>query len=133
MNDRPLIYNKLVRDLIPEKIAQSGKFSSSGILDNQVFLDALRLKILEEAHELFHADKRDKIISVSADLLELMSAILKQYCIKWDDVFSQQTVKHQEEGGFNKKLMLYATGASQSIVNPGDRAPVFHNSLPSTH
>jgi len=74
VTNRPLIYNKLVRDLVPENIAQSGKFSSTGTLDNPAFLDALRLKILEEAHELFHADSRDKIINESADLLELMAA-----------------------------------------------------------
>lgn len=121
MTDRPLIYNKLVRDLVPERIAQSGKFSSTGSLDNPAFTDALRLKILEEAHELFHADTRDKIINESADLLELMDTILKQHGIQWDEVFSRQTEKRQEAGGFDKKLMLYATGTSQNIANTGDR------------
>ena len=51
MTDPPQIYNKLVRDLIPEIIAQSGKFSSSKILDSAAFQEALQLKVLEEAHD----------------------------------------------------------------------------------
>ena len=52
-----------------------------GTLDSPAFLDALRLKILEEAHELFYADARENIINESADLHELIAAILKQHGI----------------------------------------------------
>ncbi len=82
MINQPLIYNKLIRDLIPEKIALSGKFSSTGNLGDPAFLQALRMKILEEAHELFHAESREEILNESADILELMGAILKQYGIQ---------------------------------------------------
>ena len=121
MTDRPLIYNKLVRDLIPEKIALSGMFSSTGTLDNSAFFEALRLKTLEEAHELFHADTREKIIHESADLLELMAVILKQHGIEWAEVFLQQDEKRKDSGGFDQQLMLYATGASRDIVGTGVR------------
>jgi predicted house-cleaning noncanonical NTP pyrophosphatase (MazG superfamily) len=74
MMDQPLIYNKLVRDLVPQKIAQSGKFFSTSLLNDTAFADALRIKLIEEAHELFHADTREAIINESADLLELYIA-----------------------------------------------------------
>jgi superfamily II DNA or RNA helicase/predicted house-cleaning noncanonical NTP pyrophosphatase (MazG superfamily) len=121
VTERLLIYNKLVRDLIPEKIAQSGNFASTGVLDNSAFLEALRLKIIEEAHELFHADTREKIINESADLLELIATILKQYSIPWDEVFSRQAEKRQEVGGFDHKVLLHATASNKNIVENGDR------------
>ena len=56
MTNRPRIYNKLVRDLIPEQISQSGKQADIGTLNDEDFHQALKIKLLEEAHELFHAD-----------------------------------------------------------------------------
>ncbi len=122
MINQPRIYNKLIRDLIPEKIALSGKFSSTGFLGDPAFLQALRMKILEEAHELFHAESREEILNESADILELMGAILKQYGIQWEEVFFSQIAKRKEAGGFDQQLMLYATGASQEIAETGDRS-----------
>ena len=92
-----------------------------GTLDSPAFLDALRLKILEEAHELFHADARENIINESADLHELIAAILKQHGIQWDEVFSRQIVKRQEAGGFDHQLMLHATASSKKIAESSDR------------
>ena len=121
MTERPLIYNKLVRDLIPERIAESGKGFTSSVLSDRDFAEALRHKLIEEGHELFHADTRGEIINESADLLELLGAILKHHGIDWDEVFSRQTAKREESGGFSKQLMLHATGASQVVAEKGDR------------
>ena len=82
MTERPLIYNKLVRDLIPELIARSGKSFSTSVLSNPDFAEALRHKLIEDGHELFHADTRGEIINESADLLELLGAILKHHDIQ---------------------------------------------------
>ena len=72
MTDHPLIYNKLVRDLIPEQITRSGKHASIGTLNTEQFLQALRLKLLEEAHELFHADTRADIINEAAEKIDAL-------------------------------------------------------------
>jgi superfamily II DNA or RNA helicase/predicted house-cleaning noncanonical NTP pyrophosphatase (MazG superfamily) len=121
LTDRPLIYNKLVRDLIPEKIALAGKHYLTSILSDPAYAEALRLKLLEEAHELFHADVRDTIINESADLLELMNAIFTRHGISWDEVFSRQAAKREESGAFNKRQMLHATGSSESATEAIDR------------
>ena len=109
MTDHPLIYNKLVRDLIPEQITSSGKYASIGTLNTEQFLQALRLKLLEEAHELFHADTRADIINESADLLELMETLLKHQQIDFEEVLRRKQEKQASAGGFDKKLILYAT------------------------
>lgn len=121
MTDRPLIYNKLVRDLIPDRIAQSGKSFTSSVLNNPDFAEALRHKIIEEGHELFQAATRDEIINESADLLELLDAILAHHGIDWVEVFAKKAAKREDAGAFSKQLMLHATAASQSVAERGDR------------
>lgn len=122
MSDRPFIYNKLVRDLIPDKIVRSGKIPVTSILSDPAFAEALRFKIIEEGHELFHADSRDDIITESADLLELLDAILKHHGIDWDEVHSKQAAKRKESGAFNKQVMLHATATNTTAAERGDRA-----------
>ena len=109
MTDHPLIYNKLVRDLIPEQITRSGKHASIGTLNTEQFLQALRLKLLEEAHELFHADTRADIINESADLLELIDTLLKHQDIDLKEVLQRKEEKRNSAGGFDKQLFLIAT------------------------
>jgi len=121
VTDRPLIYNKLVRDLIPERIAQSGKSFTTSVLSDPDFAEALRHKLIEEGHELFHADTRGEIINESADLLELLDAILKHHGIDWDEVFSRKAAKREEAGAFSKQLMLHATAATATVAERGDR------------
>ena len=111
MTDHPIIYNKLIRDLIPEQITHSGKYASFGTLNTEQFLQALRLKLLEEAHELFHADTRAEIINESADLLELMETLLKHQQIDFEEVLRRKQEKQASAGGFDKKLILYATSS----------------------
>ncbi len=112
MKEQVLIYNKLVRDLIPERISDSGKCFSVSTLDDPAFADALRLKLLEESHELFHADSRDEVISESADLLELIDTILKRHGVSWAEVEQRRIAKRNKAGGFEKRLMLHATATS---------------------
>lgn len=122
MTERPLIYNKLVRDLIPERIAASGKSFTSSVLSNPDFAEALRHKLIEEGHELFHAGTRGEIINESADLLELLDSILKHHGIDWEEVFSRQATKREESGGFSKQLMLHVTAATPAVAEMGDRS-----------
>ena len=121
MTDRPLIYNKLVRDLIPDRIAQAGKSFTSSVLSDPDFAEALRHKVIEEGHELFHATSRGEIINESADLLELLDAILAHHGIDWVEVFSKKAAKREEAGAFGKQLMLHATAATAAVAESGDR------------
>ncbi len=123
MTEHPLIYNKLVRDLIPDQIAQSGKYAEIGTLNQEDFTQALKLKLLEEAHELFHANNRDAIINESADLLELIEALLKQHDIKFTEVLDKQKQKRKTTGSFDKRQILYATSTQPVLLNNQVREP----------
>ena len=63
------IYNKLVRDKIPELIESDGKKCVTHILSEKEYITALETKLDEEVAE-YHADKN---LEEMADVLEVLS------------------------------------------------------------
>lgn len=57
-----LIYNKLVRDYIPQIIEQAGRVPEVKLLDQASYTEALKLKLLEEANELRSAEEKTEIV-----------------------------------------------------------------------
>ena len=96
------IYNKLVRDLIPDIIEESGSECRTRILSDEEYLKMLDLKLDEELSE-YHKDQN---IEELADLLELIraSAVARGYTI--DELESVRAEKAKKRGGFEKKIFL---------------------------
>lgn len=96
------IYNKLVRDKIPEIIEKNHQSCDIEILSDDAYLTMLDAKLDEELAE-YHADQN---LEELADLLEVVyaAAIARGYTIK--DLESLRLKKRAERGGFNKKILL---------------------------
>ena len=96
------IYNKLVRDLIPDIIAESGKECRTRILSNEEYLKMLDVKLDEELSE-YHQDQN---IEELADLLELIraAAIARGYTL--EELEAVRAEKAKKRGGFEKKIFL---------------------------
>ena len=95
-------YNKLVRDLIPDIIENSGKQCRTRILSDDEYLEKLDAKLDEELEE-YHKDKN---IEELADLLELIrtAAVARGYTL--EDLESVRAEKSKQRGGFEKKILL---------------------------
>ena len=95
-------YNKLVRDLIPEIIEESGKECRTRILSDEEYLKMLDLKLDEELCE-YHKDQN---IEELADLLELIraAAVARGYTI--EELEAVRAEKAKKRGGFEKKIFL---------------------------
>ena len=65
------VYNKLVRDKIPEIIEADGKTCKTHILSDDEYLAALETKLNEEVAEY----QIDKNLEEMADVLEVLRAI----------------------------------------------------------
>lgn len=100
------IYNKLVRDRIPEIIQQEGKIPEYRILDESSFNAALHQKTLEESQELLEAKTQEDILNELADVMECLESIAKQHELSMYAVLARQTEKRTSRGGFSKKLFL---------------------------
>jgi predicted house-cleaning noncanonical NTP pyrophosphatase (MazG superfamily) len=101
-------YNKLVRDRIPEMIQLEGRTCGVDTLPDEAFAQALRAKLIEEAHEVSESAP-DKLITELADLYEVIDALLTLYSIDDASVIAEQSHRHAERGGFEKRLRLLWT------------------------
>ena len=96
------IYNKLVRDLIPEIINASGRKCTTEILSDRDYLHMLEAKLDEELAE-YHMEQN---IEELADLLEVIraTAIARGYTLEMLE--NVRAEKHKQRGGFEKKILL---------------------------
>ncbi|KAF0821701.1 nucleoside triphosphate pyrophosphohydrolase [Cytobacillus firmus] len=101
-----LIYNKLVRDRIPEIIEGTGKRSSTKTLSKSEFIKELRRKSFEELEEYMNADNHEEALEELADLLEIIHALAETHGASIEKVEELRKQKAEERGGFKEKILL---------------------------
>lgn len=101
-----IIYNKLIRDRIPEIIQADKKKPKVYTLADIHFLQELKNKVAEEAKELQNATTREDIINELSDLQELIDSILESNQITKTELIKKQKDKREKRGGFSQKLFL---------------------------
>jgi predicted house-cleaning noncanonical NTP pyrophosphatase (MazG superfamily) len=70
------IYNKLIRDQIPQIIEQSGCNYAIANYSDLEYLQALKEKLVEEAQEVVIASNKAELINELADLFEVVDSLL---------------------------------------------------------
>ena len=98
-------HNKLVRDRIPEIIQAAGHEYAIEVLSEEEYRQALRQKLIEEAHEAANSTD-ENFIKELADVYEVIEGLLAFYHIDRDVVIRVQGERRAERGGFNKRLCL---------------------------
>lgn len=106
---KEIIYNKLIRDRIPEITKADGWDSITKILNKKDFIVELKKKILEEAKELNEGKGDKNLIEELVDIQEIIDAILVEKEVKFLEFRKIQTQKRKKRGGFKKKLFLLKT------------------------
>lgn len=96
------IHQKLVRDLIPEIISQSGRTAHTRTLAEDEYLAALEKKLLEETNEYLS----DPCMEELADMLEVMEAICRARGYDIEQLLAIKEKKKQDRGGFEKRIFL---------------------------
>lgn len=96
------IYNKLVRDRIPEIIAKQGKKYSSSILSEKDYLKELKIKLQEEVDEFLESENDEEL----ADILEVIFALAGAKGTSEESLLQIRLKKRQERGGFDRRLFL---------------------------
>ena len=99
------IYNKLVRDKIPEIIKASGKKAAVSVFDEAGFRIALKQKLLEEAQEVVGAPD-DELMDELADVMQLVESIAQEYQIEVSEIEKHKAEKARQRGAFEKHLRL---------------------------
>ena len=99
---KTIIYNKLVRDRIPEIIEQSGKSCTTAVLSDEEYLKMIDAKLDEELAE-YHKDKN---IEELADLLEVIYAAAKARGYSLEELERVRADKAEKRGAFDNKILL---------------------------
>lgn len=101
-----IIYNKLVRDRIPQIIEASGKTCKVEILDDTAYEYALRAKLVEELNEVQAAKTDEELIEELADLYEVLNALVVSKGYTEEQFLSIVKKKSDKRGGFRDKIYL---------------------------
>ena len=96
------VYNKLVRDKIPEIIKNSGKKAITTVLNEEEYLTELDRKLNEECAEY----QQDKSIEELADMLEVIYAITVARGYSVEELKQVRREKTEKRGGFNDRIFL---------------------------
>lgn len=96
------VYNKLVRDKIPEIIRSNGETPDFRILSDEEYLLALEQKLDEEVSE-YHRDKNAEEL---ADILEVVFALADAIGCSREELMEIYRKKHDARGGFEKRYYL---------------------------
>lgn len=100
------IYNKLVRDRIPEIIKENNDGEAvTRILSDEEYKKALEDKLYEEYQEVLDAKENDRIEEL-ADMLEIMVSLAKLENSSLEDIIEIAKNKRNKRGGFEKRIYL---------------------------
>ena len=96
------IYNKLVRDRIPEIIEKKGQKAKIHIAGDGEYAIKLKEKLIEEINEFYQNENEEEF----ADILEVIDALRIYKKFENRKVLSIKKKKFKERGGFSKKIIL---------------------------
>lgn len=96
------VYNKLVRDNIPDIIRKNREIPHASILDNDKYLDELKTKLIEETNEFIESEELMEL----ADILEVVEYLAKAKGSNLDEILRLKEQKEIKNGAFEKKIFL---------------------------
>ena len=100
-----IVYNKLVRDNIPNIIKANGETPVVRILDDSTYKSELEKKLNEEYHEVLEASGAERAEEL-ADMLEIIRALAKLENKSLQDIIEIADNKNEKRGAFEEKIFL---------------------------
>lgn len=99
------VYNKLVRDNIPNIIKEKGETAVVRVLDDVQYEKELKCKLYEEVKEVDEASDNE-LLEELADVLEVIRALAKLVNKDLNDVIAVADLKKEKRGAFDKQIFL---------------------------
>ena len=96
------VYNKLVRDKIPEVCKANNETPIYRILNDKDYLKELNIKLQEELKEYLESGEVEEL----ADLEEVLRAILNVKKVTYDEFENLRNKKVEKRGAFKDKIFL---------------------------
>jgi predicted house-cleaning noncanonical NTP pyrophosphatase (MazG superfamily) len=96
------VYNKLVRDKIPEIIEKQGNKYDIRIAEKDEHFMLLEAKLQEEVKEFLE----DKNLEELADIMEVLYGLADNLGYSEEDLNNKRLEKREKRGGFKKGIVL---------------------------
>lgn len=97
------VYNKLVRDKIPEVIkVNEGKRANTRILDDEEYLKELNIKLKEEVNEYLESGEVEEL----CDIEEVLRALVALKGVTYQEFDKLRLSKVEKKGAFKDKIFL---------------------------
>lgn len=96
------VYNKLVRDKIPDIINNDNRIAVTRILDDEEYLLELNKKLQEEVKEYLEDNNTEEL----ADIVEVIYGILNAKKVSIEEFENIRNAKKEKRGAFDKKIFL---------------------------
>ena len=103
------IFNKLVRDKIPDKIRNNKEIAITRVLNDNEYKIELLKKLKEECNEVIETKTSEELIEELADLYEVMVSICILENKTINDVIKKADLKRDKRGSFEKRIFLEKT------------------------
>lgn len=104
------IYNKLVRDNIPDIILKDNELPVTRVLNDEEFIKELNKKLQEEVNEYLEGENIEEMV----DILEVIRAILEYKNVSYEDIEEKRKKKANKRGAFEEKIYL------EKVIQNGD-------------
>ena len=104
------VYNKLVRDNIPDLILKDNELPVTRTLNDEEYYEELNKKLMEEVNEYLEENNTEEMV----DILEVIRAILEYKGVSFEDIEEKRIKKAKKRGSFNKKVYL------EKVIQNGD-------------
>ncbi|MBN8827968.1 MAG: nucleoside triphosphate pyrophosphohydrolase [Sphingobacteriia bacterium] len=95
--------DKLIRDKMPEIMRSMGLMVDERTVDVDEYISLLKLKLVEEATEVFNAKSLEEITEELADVCEVLLSLCKAQNIDFEAVEKARINKKEHKGGFDKR------------------------------
>lgn len=96
------VYNKLVRDKIPQVIEEDGRKCETSIVQKEQLLPLLEEKLKEEVNEFME----DKNLEELADIMEVVFGLAENLGYSEEDLLKKREEKKEARGGFKDGVFL---------------------------
>lgn len=102
------VFNKLVRDKIPQIIESNGEVAITRILEKEEYKIELEKKLNEEYNEVLSSSGKDRIEEL-ADMLEIIKCLAEMENSNLEEVIEVSKQKVLKRGSFKNKIFLEKT------------------------
>lgn len=96
------VYNKLVRDKIPQVIEDDGRRCETSIVPKEQLLPLLKDKLKEEVNEFM----QDRNLEELADIMEVVFGLAENLGYSEEELLKKREEKKEERGGFKEGIFL---------------------------